>query len=79
MAAVFQGHSFTYCVGQVEAMSSAPCPEGQENWILSNKESQKTAESNKNRPPARGLAGEGSKQWAPSSLFGKHQAQVQAY
>ena len=79
MAAVFQGHSFTYCAGQVEAMRPAPCPEGQENWILSNKESQKTAESNKNRPPARGLSGAECEQGAPSSLFGKHQAQVQAY
>lgn len=29
-------------------MSSAPYPEGQKNWILSNKENQKTAESSKN-------------------------------
>lgn len=59
-------------------MSSAPCPEGQKNWILSNKENQKTAESSKNHPPACGLSAAESKE-APSSPFGKHQAQVQAY
>lgn len=66
-------------VGQVEAMSSAPCPEGQENWILSDKESQKTAESSKNRPLARGLSVATSKRGAPSILFGKRQSQVEAY
>ena len=59
-------------------MSSALCLEGQENWILSNKGSQKTAESSKNCFPACGLSGAESKQGAPSSPFGKHQAQVQA-
>lgn len=55
-------------------MSSAPCPEGQENWILSNKESRKTAESSKNHPLACGLSVAASKQGAISTLFEKHQA-----
>lgn len=63
----------------MEAMSSALCPEGQENWILSNKERQKTAESSKKQPRAHGLSTAESKQAVPSTLLGKHQNELQAY
>lgn len=71
--------NFTYLGRPGGSYEFCSMSEGHENWILSNKESQKTAESSKNHPLARGLSAAESKRGTPSMLFGKHQIQVSAY